>query len=209
MKKILVGALCSTILLGTALPATNVFAATGEEQEVNFVYPEEQTVPITIYADEDTLIIADVPKSYEEEYLKKLENEEFRQNEIDKNISTNKNDDLFTTRAATTTKYMKKREILQVVDSIDNSRNWSSYYSNPLSDVALGAAVKAITKSNFITALVGATVWAAIDIQSRQEAWWKESAIMILRGQITGVKLQIKENTASEYPKVFRTLTRY
>ncbi|MEK4868312.1 MULTISPECIES: hypothetical protein [Bacillaceae] len=183
-----------------------------------------EMVYITLYSDDNQQIIAEVPKIHEQEYLKKLENSDFRSNEIRSSVSYNvpisisSNDGLITPFAnkgdepggQPYTKYFTKYDVFKVIDSIDNSRNWMSYASNPLTDAVVGAAVKVITKSNWLGALTAASIWAAADIVNRSNAWWKDSAIMIVRGQIKGVKVTVKPNpSGSNYPAAIRTYTRY
>jgi len=88
------------------------------------------------------------------------------------------------------------------------SGNWLRYLSNTLTDGALGAAARLLTGSNFVGAAVTVLTWGAADLMARQQAWWNDSAMMILRGQIRGVKLTITPS-GKDYPKVYRTLTRY
>uniref|UniRef100_UPI003F491E54 hypothetical protein n=1 Tax=Niallia taxi TaxID=2499688 RepID=UPI003F491E54 len=107
-------------------------------------------------------------------------------------------------------RYYKLKEVLQVVDHLDNSRNWLKYAFNPLTDYVIGIAISVIKKNPFIGTAVGATVWSLADMSNRQDAWWKESAYQILRGQIRGVKLTVTpNNTGSNYPAAYRILSRY
>lgn len=83
------------------------------------------------------------------------------------------------------------------------------YVNNPLGSAALAAAIRAITNSTITGTVATVLAWGAGILQSRQEAWWKDSAIMILRGRIRGVKSTVTSNRTGDYPKVYRTLERY
>lgn len=106
-------------------------------------------------------------------------------------------------------KYMRKADIIKVLDSIDNSVNWDRYASNPLSDFLIGKAIAIFTKRTFIGAAVGFLTWAAADLQARQESCWRETAKLLLKGKIKGVKLTVTPNISGGYPVAYRTLTRY
>lgn len=104
---------------------------------------------------------------------------------------------------------MTKSDVIRMVDSMDNSINWSFNISNPLTDLVLGKAVNIITKSTTYGVISGILTWSASYVMSQQLSWWKDSEIMILKKQITGVKLTVTPGPASGYPAAYITLTRY
>lgn len=196
LKKI-IGVLCSLVLLlACILP-------------VNFAFAEEnneELVRVILYSDEEQVIISEVPKFYEQEYLAQLENPEFRSSEIQNSSGIT---ELNRATSPSRVSYMTKSDILKVVDHMDASFNWQYYISNPLTDTLIAKAVAVLTKNNFVGAALGVLAWAAADLANRQEAWWKESAIMVLRGQITGVKQTVTPGPASGYPAAYIITTRY
>lgn len=140
----------------------------------------------------------------------KLKDEEFKKSELEKSkVNNNTNDANTLATSKSDTKYLYKKNVLNWVDSMDNSFNWSNYLSTPLTDVALGAAIKAISKSNFIGWAGTALSWSAAYTHAKQEEWWKDSAIMILKGKITGVKITITPNINGNYPKVYKSVKRF
>jgi len=92
---------------------------------------------------------------------------------------------------------------------MDNSINWPYFLSNPLSDLAIGTAAGLVSKSTFLGTVATATAWLTADLYNRNAQYWEDSAMMILKGQITGVKLTVTPNCGNSYPAVFRTYTRY
>ncbi|QNK86419.1 hypothetical protein H7992_14245 [Sporosarcina sp. resist] len=195
MRKV-IGTLCSLVLLIACILPVNLAFAEGNDEEL---------VKVVLYSDEDQVIISEVPKIYEQEYLAQLENPEFRSSEIRNSSGINT-----LTRAAQKpayVKYMTKADVLKIVDHMDASFNWQYYISNPLTDTVIAKAVALLTKNNFIGVSLGVLAWSAADLANRQEAWWKESAIMILRGKITGVKLTVTPGPG--YPAAYIITTRY
>lgn len=150
--------------------------------------------------------MSQVPKVYEEEYRTQLKDPIFRNDEIRKSLGT-----AATVKASSSfVDYMTKSDVIRVVDSLDNSANWSAYISNPLSDKMVATACAVITKSAIVGTVAGVLTWTTSWVMSKQESWWKDSAVMILKKQITGVKLTVTpNNTGSNYPAAYITLTRY
>lgn len=54
-----------------------------------------------------------------------------------------------------------------------------------------------------------ATAWLTADLYNRSAQYWEDSVMMILKGQINGVKLTVTPNCGNSYPAVFRTYTGY
>lgn len=165
---------------------------------------EEKMVGVTLYSDENKTITVDIPETRVEEYTKKLENEEFRQQEI---RNSSKSNSMFRA-ASSTVKYMGERDILEMVNHLDNSRNWLEFINNPIGSSALTAAIAILTKNNLMGVLGRVLAWGSLNLKNRQEKWWTQSAIMVLQGKINGVKLTITPS-GKDYPKVYRTLERY
>lgn len=214
MKRTLILSIIVLLLNVGLNPIIQVVAVEQSLSETNVITSEEETegklVQVTLYSDEDKTIIAEVPEFYEEEYINKLQDENFRQQEISKSsgdLEIQSNFQLQATKASKVT-YMRKNEVLRVLDSMNKSGNWLRYISNPITDGVVAAATRVLTKSNFVAASVVVLSWAASDLVGRQQKWWNDSALMILRGQIRGVKLTITPS-GKDYPKIYRTLTRY
>lgn len=224
--KKLVGIFCAMMLLiGTLVPFQKASAESGSEGSL------EETVQVELYSDDTKVITSEVPKEHVVEYQAKLEDPAFRNSEIQKSVGPEENLTAPTKLAASLSKssispmavvqppsggtsgyvrYFRKAEVIRVIDSIDNKYDWPFFISNPLTD---SAAVYAITRiagmSNFTGIAATVTAWTASDLMNRQTSWWKDSAIMILKGTITGVKLTVKPNTTSNYPAAYITLVRY
>ncbi|WP_214834858.1 hypothetical protein [Exiguobacterium sp. E4787] len=225
MKK-LIGIFCAMMLVtGTLIPFQKASA------ESNLEGTLEKTVQVVLYSDDTRVIMSEVPKEHVLEYRAKLENPAFRNSEIQKSVGPEENLTAPTKFVASLSKssispmavvqppdggtkgyvrYMTKNDILRIIDSIDNTHDWPRYFSNPVTDSAVAAGVAVLTKiPNFAIIAATATAWSAADLANRQTAWWKDSAIMIWRGKIKGVKLTVKPNTTSNYPAAYITLVRY
>lgn len=226
MKKIISFVCLVIITLGTLVPIQKASANNGVNGD-----PEE-LVKVVLYSDETKVIMSEVPRKHLVQYQSKLKNQDFRNLEIIKSTESEEGVSIPTKLAASMSygsvspsaviqpsdggtssgyvKYMTKYDILRIIDSIDNTHDWPRYFSNPLTDAAVAAGVAVLTKiPNFSIAAVTATAWSASDLANRQTAWWKDSAIMIWRGTIRGVKLTVKPNTTSNYPAAYITLVRY
>lgn len=211
MKKT-IGLLCSLVLLiGCILPINQAFA------EENSDGNNEEMVQVVLYSNEDQIIMSEVPKIYEQEYLAKLEDPNFKKAEIQKSLGVNALPETASVNAVVPyaspkpyVSYMKLPDVIKHLAAMDKSFNWSLYISNPLTDAVIGKAVSFITKKSIIGWIAGVMTWTASWVMSKQEAWWKDSEIMILRKQIKGVKLTVTpNNTGSNYPAAYITLTRY
>lgn len=165
-------------------------------------------VNVTISSNDDESIIAEVPKSYEKEYKQKLKDEEFKESELEKANDTNETSSLAAS-SSSSTKYLYKKDVIKWVDSIDNSVDWTKYISTPIADSAMGVAVGVITKNSFIGWVTTTLAWSASFAKAKQEEWWKDSAIMILKGEITGVKITVTPNKDGNYPKVYTSVKRF
>ncbi|MDN6166934.1 MAG: hypothetical protein L0J18_12355 [Tetragenococcus koreensis] len=203
-KKTIIGLVSATLLAipfgTTALSVSAQSQTTAEEATM----PEEKLVPITLYSDENKTIITEVPESYAEEYTQKLQDKEFRQQEILNSFGSQSDFQV----QSSTVRYMGETDILEMLNHLDHSRNWLQYVNNPLGSSALSAAIRIITGSNIMGALGTVLAWGAQELQTRQLNWWKDSAIMVLSGEINGVKSTITPS-GKNYPKVYRTLERY
>ncbi len=212
-------------MIGTLVPFQKASAEIGSEGSL------EETVQVVLYSDDTKVIMSEVPKEHVVEYQAKLEDSAFRNSEIQKSVGPEENLTAPTKLAASLSKssispmavvqppdggtkgyvrYFRKAEVIRVIDSIDNKFDWPFYISNPLSDsVAIYAITRIAGMSNFTGIAATVTAWTASDLMNRQTSWWKDSAIMILKGTITGVKLTVKPNTTSNYPAAYITLVRY
>ena len=73
---------------------------------------------------------------------------------------------------------------------------------------ALSAAIKKLSGVSVSSSLISAGIWLASTIKQKNEQWWKDSLIMILRGEINAVKQTITPNPGPGYPQVYRELER-
>ncbi|QBO37403.1 hypothetical protein EQG49_13450 [Periweissella cryptocerci] len=108
----------------------------------------------------------------------------------------------------TSVTYMKKKAVLKQLAKMDKSHNWLHYADNPIGDGLLGYAAKLITKSGPWGFIATATAWSISQIVDRQKDWWKDSAILILRGKIKAVKCVYKPNIYGNYPAAWVTWSR-
>lgn len=232
MKK-LIGFFCAVMLMiGTLIPFQKASA------ENNLEGTLEETVQVVLYSDDTKVIMSEVPNAHVLEYQSKLEDPVFRNSEIQKSVGPEENLTAPTKLAASLSKsiispmavvqppyggttkdyvrYMTRNDIIKIINKFDNSRDWPRLLSNPGADYVIAnspnvlAAIKVIKKiPNFVTVATTVTLWTAGDLANRQTAWWKDSAILILKKSITGVKLTVKPNTTSNYPAAYITLVRY
>jgi hypothetical protein len=207
MKKI-VSLLCSLVVLLGCLVPVNLASAQENNGSINSNgnnnnKNNDKLVEVELFSDDGQIIIAQVPKSYEKEYRDQIKNSDFRKIQI----QNSKNGNML--RASSYVDYMTKSDVIRMVDSMDDSINWSLYISNPLTDLLVTTAVSIITKKTTYGIIAGALTWTASYVMSKQLEWWKDSEIMILRKQITGVKLTVTPGPASGYPAAYITLKRY
>lgn len=104
---------------------------------------------------------------------------------------------------------MREKEVAQVLDSMDSTRNWERIISNPATDYVVGLAAGLLSQNNFATIGAGVLSWSITDLMGRQRDWWNESVLMIIKDDngINYVKLTITPS-GKDYPKVYRTLER-
>lgn len=207
MKKLMVVILSLVMALTVFTPFSSA-SAKGNNGNIGNSGNNAKTVQVVLYSDEDQVITAEVPKSYEQVYLAKLVDPNFRNAEIQKSSGSGVNT-LAATTESSSVYYMTKPDVIRMVASLDKSTNWSAYISNPLTDKLVTVAVAVITRSTVAGVVAGVMTWTTAWVWAKQEAWWKDSLIMILRKQITGVKLTVTPGPASGYPAAYITLTRY
>lgn len=176
----------------------------------------ENTVQVVLYSDNDSVIMTEVPKNYENEYSAKLKDSNFRNAEIKKSLGVNLSTATVNSIGldaiapeGSSVYYMRKAEVIKMVDAMDSSFNWGPYISNPLTDLLIGKAVSVITKRTTYGIIAGVLTWSGAWVMGKQLDWWKTSEIMILRKQITGVKLTVTPGPPSGYPAAYVVLTRY
>lgn len=169
----------------------------------------EQTVEIVIQQNGDSALTAEVPIDKADEYRAKLENPEFRAQEIAK-ISTSMVEDasVVTKPNGTRIYYYGKKETMQMLNSIEHSGRWTRYIDHPMTAAIIQAACNRIDKSGRLADFAEVLRVAASDLLSRQEKWWKESAKLIVRQKIHGVKITMVPNNGG-YPVMYRYIARY
>lgn len=191
------------------LSATVDTAVHAYETEISSeeVTPESKTEQVTLYDDGNKSVTAEIPTNVKEDYLQKLQEPTFRQNEIAIAQGYSSRTTIGDIGQASVT-YFNKSDVIKMVDSLDNGRDWLKFLDNPFTNEALNRLSDILLSTNLYSGIANFAAWAANDLKSRQVGWWQESLLMIARGDITAVKMTITPNTSSDYPKVYRTLER-
>ncbi|MGM0523285.1 MAG: hypothetical protein ACQER2_04465 [Bacillota bacterium] len=202
----------SAIMLFVNL-STPVFA------EKNKSSNKDELVDVTVYEDSENIIIAQVPKSKEKEFLKDLKNKDYKNatiqnhlNNINKNTTEiNSTNNMVYARSSNPdyVKYFGRSNVIATIDAMDKQWNWQHYLSNPFTDAAIGRIVYLVTGNSVIGWGAAVTTWSAAQLSNRHEQWWKDTFIMIARGQARGAKLSVTYNKTSSYPAAWIILSRY
>ncbi len=168
------------------------------------IIQETQTEQVVVYEDENKTITADVPSEMKDQYLRDLQDPAFVEQEL-ANLQQLKQ-----ARASSepSVKYFRKDDVIRIVDSIDSSQDWKKYLGIPLAGETLAAAIKKLSGVSVSSALISAGIGVASTVKQKNEQWWKDSLIMILRGEINAVKQTITPNPGPGYPQVYRELER-
>ena len=168
------------------------------------IIQETQTEQVVVYEDENKTITVDVPSEMKDQYLRDLQDPAFVEQEL-ANLQQLKQ-----ARASSepSVKYFRKDDVIRIVDNIDSSQDWTKYLGIPLGGRALSAAIKKLSGVSVSSSLISAGIWLASTIKQKNEQWWKDSLIMILRDEINAVKQTITPNPGPGYPQVYRELER-
>lgn len=152
--------------------------------------------------DERTLL-ADVPANKVEEYKELLKDESFRQAEIAKIEKPHARRKRATGERVY---YWGKEEVIRALDAYDKNTGWLKFLTQPVPAVLLTLAQQIIKKNKFLTWLGTAYSIASILI-SKDNEWWQESAMMLMRGQIRFIRMTLTPNPGG-YPAMYRKLER-
>jgi hypothetical protein len=171
---------------------------------------------VVLYQDSSKTIVTLVNKKQVEAYKKEIStNPDFKQQEINNVINANNAKANNRLQAASlppgriiAQRCMYRNDIQSTVDRLAGYGTFARILSNPISDATVGALVKAAGFSNPATLAATALTWAGADLLNRETSWWNESLLMILKGQISCVRVTNIENTVSEYPKAYLIIER-
>ena len=202
MKKLIIASLSSLLILSASV--NTVVAAIETDIDTEETAVETDGEQVVIYEDKNKTITAEVPAEMKDQYLKDLQNPVFVEKEL-ANLQQLKQ-----ARASSepSVKYFRKDDVIRIVDNIDSSQDWTKYLGIPLGGRALSAAIKKLSGVSVSSALISAGIGVASTIKQKNEQWWKDSLIMILRGEINAVKQTITPNPGPGYPQVYRELER-
>ena len=187
-------ALSLSLILGFSAvqPMADANAATNENN-TNL----EQVV---IYEDDASTIVSLVDKKDVESYKKRIKTDEaFRNKEIE-NANPNKR---LPAGQMLQQKSMYYNDIKATVDRISGYGTFAQIMSNPLSDLVVGSLVKAAGAANVWGLAATCLAWMGGNLIQREQAWWTQSFIMILSGQIRCVRVSHIRNTVSDYPAAY------
>lgn len=160
---------------------------------------------VVIHEDNEKTIIALVDNSQKEAYLNDiLTNSDFKEGELNK---TNLNSKLPAGQIMAQ-KFMYKRDIQKTVDRYAGYGTYARILSNPITDATVGALIKAAKFSNPWAFAATALTWSVGDLMNRQQSWWNESLLQILKNKIKCVRVTHIRNTVSNYPAAYLIIER-
>lgn len=174
---------------------------------------EGELSQVVLYQDSSKSIVSLVAKKQVEAYKKEIStNPVFKQQELNK-AKTNKTNNAITTQSLPegeimSQSYMYESDIQNTVDSYSETGTYARLMSNPITDATVAALLKAAGCSNPIIFCATALTWGYGDLMSRQQSWWTDSLLMILKGQIDCVRVTHIRNTVSDYPAAYLIIER-
>lgn len=104
--------------------------------------------------------------------------------------------------------HLYKSDIKRTLDRYAGTGTYEKLISNPITDLAIGTALKLTGFSTSVSFAATALSWAASDLMSKQQSWWNDSLIMILEGDISCVRVTHIRNTVSDYPAAYLIIER-
>lgn len=166
----------------------------------------DQLVNIVVLDTENETIIAQVPQKYAAEYQKKLEDNDFKQEQI-KMMIMSQNKRALPKGKIIAQKYLYESGIRNAVN-----RAQTGVYESLIISMGPAAAInrmKDILKaSSFIEFALNVTAWAVEYVRVKPEDWWKNSLIMLMEGSISCVRLTHIQNLKPAYPAAWLILER-
>ncbi|MDB1931701.1 MAG: hypothetical protein E7F83_16310 [Clostridium sp.] len=182
-------------IISLSIP-TNAFAISNSYDDMERV---------VIYEDEETSIVAMVPKDKAEEYKNKLASDEnYKQEEIDKlnpKLRLPAGQIMYQ-------KHMYKSDIQAAVDAYSGGGTFLQIMSFPVTGFIADKVLAKAGYSSYIGLSAALLVFAAQDLMQRREEWWKDSYIKILEGSIRCVRLSHIRNTVTDYPAAYLIIER-
>ena len=177
---------------------------------------ESELSQVVLYQDSSKTIISLVDKKQVESYKKDiLTNSNFKQQEINKIKLTqqglNKNNVALSTLPTgqiMSQSYLYRSGIQSTVDRYAGNGTFAKLLSNPITDATVGALIKAAKFANPWAVAATALSWMAGDLMNRQQSWWNQSLLMILKKQISCVRVTHIRNTTSDYPATYLIIER-
>jgi hypothetical protein len=169
---------------------------------------ESELSQVVLYQDSSKSIVSLVDKKEVEEYKKEIStNPDFKQQEI------NKANNKVVARSLPEGKimaqrYMYRSDIQKTVDSYAGTGTYARLMSNPITDATVAGLLKLAGCSNPIVFCATALTWGYGDLMSRQQSWWTDSLLMILKGEIKCVRVTHIRNTVSDYPAAYLIIER-
>lgn len=104
--------------------------------------------------------------------------------------------------------HLYKSDIKRTLDRYAGTGTYEKLISNPITDLAIGTALKLTGFSTSVSFAATALSWAASDLMSKQQSWWNDSLIMILEGDISCVRVTHIRNTVSDYLAAYLIIER-
>lgn len=166
----------------------------------------EQLVNIVVSDDENQTIVAQVPQKYASEYRNKLKDNNFKQEQI-KLMSLSQDNRALPEGNLIAQKTLLKDDIKLAADRVKPGV-FDSLITAMSASAAIDALMRLFNAPNpwgLVSAAVG---WALDYIQVKPNDWWNESLIMVLDGQITGVRISHIQNLKPTYPAAWMILER-
>lgn len=211
MKKIML-----FIIMGALFSTTLIEKVNGEELSYDYWIQEAKDLEeIVLYKDNDKYISVMVSSEQKDDYLEYIADEMNLQEEIQ---NANQVYEFYNPYSRTPgnckVSYYTITDVYRTLDRLDSNGGWAKYISNPFSAIAISLLQKKVASifgySNFWVVLGSLIIGMGTSLQERQRSWWADSAIMMSKKQITGVRTRQCENiSGNNYPAAYRFIERY
>lgn len=204
------------IIVGALFSVTLIENVNGEEMSFDYwIHEAEDLEEIVLYKDNDKFISVLVSSEQKADYLEYIADEMNLQEEIQSaNQVYESYNSYLRTPGNCKVSYYTIRDVYRTLDRLDSNGGWTKYISNPFSALGISLLQRRVASifgySNFWVVLGSLIIGMGTSLQQRQRTWWADSAIMMSKKQITGVRTRQCENiSGSNYPAAYRFIERY
>lgn len=103
---------------------------------------------------------------------------------------------------------MYRPTVENIVDSNLGQGYFASFLTGPVTDAAVAALIKKAGFSSVVAFAASALLWGINELRVKPDEWWTDSLLMIIKKQISCVRLSHIRNTGTSYPAAWLILER-